>query len=425
MKIKIDFIAPPYSGHLNPLIELALPLLNKNYEIRFITGSRKIDFLQSLGFQAIPILPGQPEVMENIANTAKPVENNPIMLLKQLRENLAIIPAIKEELEALLKQNKTDIVVADFVAVPAGMVCEEMNIPWITTIPTPFAIETQSGTPSYLGGFRYGESLRYQIRDYAGRKLVRAFKRFVQLVCRNEFNRLRYSVYREDGTERAYSPHSILGLGIEAFEFKRDWPLPFRFIGPCCNSPEPYLDLNASFQEYKQSILISLGTHLEWAKNGLLNDVQFLASHFPDVLFVVSYGRPQFRSSEYLYRSSNIVAFEYVPYSPYMDKFDAVIHHGGCGVTYSCIKYLKPCVVIPHDYDQFDFAARIEHNRIGRRATKMNSNETVICLRDILEDNRKNELSELNQYMQQYNPAYELEKEIDRLLKGASSGSAR
>lgn len=417
MKIKIDFIAPPYSGHLNPLIELALPLQNKNFEIRFITGMRKIDFLKSLGFEAIPILPGQPEVMENISNTAKPVKNKFFSLIKQLKENLAIIPAIKQELEILLKENKTDLVVADFVAVPAGIVCEEMSIPWITTIPTPFAIETQFGTPSYLGGFNYGESLKHKIRDYVGRRIVRAFKQSIQVLCRDELKHLNYRIYRKDGTERAYSSHLILGLGLEEFEFKRDWPSSFRFIGPCCCSPEPSLDLKIPFHEKNQSVLVSLGTHLEWAKYKLLNDVKFLAAHFPDVLFIVSYGRPQYRSSECVYRDHNIVAFEYVPYSQYMDKFDAVIHHGGSGITYNCIKFMKPCLVIPHDYDQFDYAARIEYNKIGIRTSKINSNQAVKNLRDILEDNRKKQLSELNNCMRKCDPSYELGKEIYRILK--------
>ena len=55
-KIKVDFVVPPFSGHLNPQIELATPLLNKNFEIRFITGPNKVEFLKKLGFNAIPVL---------------------------------------------------------------------------------------------------------------------------------------------------------------------------------------------------------------------------------------------------------------------------------------------------------------------------------------------------------------------------------
>ncbi len=143
MKIKIDFVAPPFSGHLYPMIELAMPLLEKEkYEIRFITGPKKIPLLEELGFKTEPLLSEQPEVMEKISN----IRRSMFSLLKQLKQNIALFPKLKMEIENLILNNKTDIVVADFVAIHAGVVCDKYNIPWITTIPTPFAIENRTGT---------------------------------------------------------------------------------------------------------------------------------------------------------------------------------------------------------------------------------------------------------------------------------------
>jgi len=416
LKIKIDFVAPPFSGHLNPLIELARPLLHKNFKIRFITGSQKAQMLRDMGFQAIALLSDRPDIMENIANTAKPVGNNPILLSQQLRENLAILPRVKQELELLLTQNHTDIVVADFVAVPMGIVCEEKKIPWITVMPTPFALETKQGTPSYLGGLTYGNSYVTRMRDRIGRKIVRSFKWFVGCWFRQELKVLNFQIYRPDGSERAYSPHAILGLGLASFEFIRDWPKHFKFIGPCCFSPEIVADLEIPFTQYEKAVLVSLGTHLEWAKNNLVREVEFLAACFPKVLFVISFGRSHKICNNMDYQKDNVMAFPYIPYSQYLSRFDAVIHHGGAGITYSCIKYKKPCLVVPHDYDQFDFAARIEYNRIGLKVKRMGSAEAVEKLTDVLADNRLFQLQVLNHDMEEHNPSCELEAEIYRLL---------
>jgi len=48
-----------------------------------------------------------------------------------------------------------------------------------------------------------------------------------------------------------------------------------------------------------------------------------------------------------------------------LPKIDYVIHHGGAGILYSCIKYNKPAVIIPHDYDQFDYGVRADLAKIG------------------------------------------------------------
>jgi hypothetical protein len=58
----------------------------------------------------------------------------------------------------------------------------------------------------------------------------------------------------------------------------------------------------------------------------------------------------------------------FVPYTRDLAAFDAVVHHGGAGITYAAILHGKPSLVVPHDYDQFDFAARIEHHGLGGAA---------------------------------------------------------
>jgi glyoxylase-like metal-dependent hydrolase (beta-lactamase superfamily II) len=42
-----------------------------------------------------------------------------------------------------------------------------------------------------------------------------------------------------------------------------------------------------------------------------------------------------------------------------------VVHHGGAGITYAAIRAGVPAVVLPQDYDQFDYAARIHAGGAG------------------------------------------------------------
>ena len=93
-----------------------------------------------------------------------------------------------------------------------------------------------------------------------------------------------------------------------------------------------------------------------------------------------------------------------------------MIHHGGAGITYNCIKYKKPCLVVPHDYDQFDFAARIEYNGIGFRVSKISTARAVKKLADVLVDNRWPRLQILHDEMEKCDPGYQLKQEIYRLL---------
>ena len=415
MRLKIDFVAPPFSGHLYPLIELAKPLLARDVDVRFVTGPNQVPFLQSLGLNAVPVLSQLPGAMEAIANTAHPVRSNPIALIRQLRHNLAVLPKIQSDLNALLIEHRPHVIVADFVAVPAGLVSDRLGIPWITTIVTPFALESSSGTPSYLGGLMPGDDWFSRARDFAGRSFVRLFKRFVGLLCRREFRAMGFDLYRPDGTERAYSNYSILGLGMRELEFPRAWPACFKFIGPCCASPQADVALNLPFGNYAKRVLVTIGTHLEWAKATLIEQVSRMAAEFQNVLFVVSFGRPLSLGADPTFAHGNVLAYEYIPYSRYLPLFDVIIHHGGAGVTYNCIEHQKPCLVIPHDYDQFDFAARIEYHKLGVRSRKLGSRESIRGLSSVLRWENMEELARLSSQARLCRPALELEQEIARL----------
>jgi len=368
--MRIAFVAPPFAGHLNPLIPLALAARDAGHAVEVVTGARKVAVLAARGLAARALATAGEDRLEAVANTARPVGNMPWKLLAQLRQNLALLPALRAELIASWRGERPDLVVADSVAVVAGLAAEELGIPWVTTIATPFVIENRRGVPPYCGEWRPGGRWA-ALRDACGRLAVRAVKRGIARRVRADLSRLGLpALYRADGSEAVYSPRAILGFGIAELEFPRDWPPAFRMIGPVIASPEdcPPLAFPAG-----RRVLVTLGTHLLWAKDGLVEATRRLAENLPDVELVVSLGQPE-RAGEPCARVANGVSVcPFVPYARDLAAFDAVVHHGGAGVTYAAILHGKPSLVVPHDYDQFDFAARIEHHGLGRRARRLDA----------------------------------------------------
>src|SRR5262249_47230979 len=123
--------------------------------------------------------------LEQIANWPSRVGSNPLLLLRQFRRNLQLLPEIRRDLLDAWRTNPPDLVVADSVA-PVGFVCDELGIPWLTTIVTPFAIECRRGVPSYCGGWSPGAGAWHKLRDAAGRLATHAFKRGVAWWFRRE-----------------------------------------------------------------------------------------------------------------------------------------------------------------------------------------------------------------------------------------------
>ena len=385
MAYKVCLVAPPYSGHLYPLIDLAQYLRQQGLTVHFSTGAGKAGLLRELGFAVSTVLRHDPQALERLVDTGGPVSGSFTRMLGQLRGNLALLPGVRDELREIFAQEQPDVVVADFCAPVAGQVADERGVPWLTTIPTPLALETRRGTPSYLGGWGQPRHLGHRLRDWLGRQVIRGSKRLFELVLARQFRELGLGVYRPDGSEQAYSPYAIAGLGLAELEFARDWPVAFRLVGPLTATPEPAgPPLQFAEGRAAQLVLVTVGTHLPWAKARLLAQLQPLLHAFPDVHFVVSRGEAAGASAQPEATGPNWSVYAYVPYDAYLPRFAAVVHHGGAGVVYSCIRAARPSLVCPLDYDQFDYAQRVHERGAGLRVRSLASPQAVAALRVLL-----------------------------------------
>jgi UDP:flavonoid glycosyltransferase YjiC (YdhE family) len=404
---RIVFVTPPFAGHLNPLLVLAGAAQGAGYDVAVITGERKLAAVRGAGLRAVGLRSIGGDSLERIANSATRVGGDPRLLLGQMRENLAMLPAIRDELREMWRAERPDLVVADSVAPVGGLVCDELGIPWITTIATPFAIENRSGVPAYCGGWRPG----FAARDAVGRWFIHSFKRAVAWYFRREFALLGgVFPYRADGSERIYSARAILGFGIRELEFPRDWPGCFEMLGPVMDCPEEGALLE--FPVGLRRVLVSVGTHLLWAKRTLVEDVVALAREFAGVEFVVSMGG----EGEGVGRvCEGVTVYPFVPYARDLGRFDAVIHHGGAGVTYAAILCGVPAVVVPHDYDQFDYAARVEFYGCGVRARSVRG--AGGALRAVLEKKAWPELERMREAALTYRPGERFLELVRGLVK--------
>lgn len=401
--LKIDFVAPPFGGHLYPLLEIARALRQQGMEhIRVLSTYDAKPAVSLSGFDGLYLLQGEEAAIAAIVNPPYQVRSNPRRLFQQFSANLSLMDDLKAQLRTVWQASPPDLVIADFTLPVAGILAQEMGIGWWTSCPTVCAIETRTGTPSYLGGLTPGQSWLTRARDYLGRNLIRGFKSGIGWWFRDELRSLNIpSVYLNNGAERIYSPTKILGLGLRDFEFARDWPAALEFIGPVTTSP-PFPHRRPMFQPGGRHVLVSLGTHIPWAKDQAARFVQQVAAQMPEVYFHFSYGRA---GEQTQWRLGNVFFYDYLPYDQCLPHCDAAIIHGGTGVLYSCIKAGVPMLVWPHDYDQFDHAVRIVDRGLGLRL-KADLNHTVQSLRQLFTDAQiARQMGHFQAVLRQHDPA--------------------
>jgi UDP:flavonoid glycosyltransferase YjiC (YdhE family) len=416
MSRSIAFVAPPFAGHLNPLVALARGAMAAGHTVEVLTGPGKVDVVREAGVPAAT-LPTLGNTLETIVDTSGRVGSNPLALAQQMRAVFGVLGGIRDDLAARWRAARPDVVVADFIAVPAGLAADVLGIPWITAIRGAFQLEGRRGPPSYLGGLEPWPGPLGAARDRLGWLAVRWGKDALAACFAPDLRRLGLRRRRPDGGEGMYSPYRILAIELKELEFDRDWPPQVRFIGSIADNPERPMALE--LPSGRPRVLVTLGTHLPWAKATLAEDAAALASQLPEVAFLVSMGRAQGADPRPRQAAANVFVYDFVPYTQYLPEMDAVIHHGGAGVTGACIHAGKPALVFPRDYDQFDFAARIAHYGLGLRVDRLDSAATAAALRRVLTEDMP-AVARFQAIARRYDPVAGFLSEVADLLEETS-----
>ena len=415
-KIKIDVVIVPLSGHLYPTMNLLAPLLqNPQYEIRLLTGSQKKAVAEAVGFQVLPILEGHVKEFEKAANNKEQL--GIISAYRQLSASLDLINLVSDQLIQEWTNHRPDIVIVDFITLSGGLVAEQMGIPWISTMATQFAIETTDGPPCFFGGLGSPKNGWQVSVQFLGRKATRLVKRIVSFLLHNRLKRYNFKLYNQLGHETIYSPYSILGIGMKEVELKKGFPKHYKWVGPSGASVEAGEDYPLDLSPFmeRKKVLMTCGTQLAWAKENLIYQATQLAKAHPDCHFFVTrgVGGEAFQCENLM---ENLSVVSYLPYKEYIPQMDYVIHHGGAGIFYQCIIYGKPALILPHDYDQFDYAVRGVEAGVAFTAKRDNSKAIGQAFDSLLAKEDWSELETLRQAAQSYHPTEILESEIQRLL---------
>ena len=416
-KIKIDVVIVPLSGHLYPTMNLLIPLLNNpRFEIRLFTGPQKIAVAEAAGFTVVPILENHIEDFERAANNDQQL--GILSAYHQLSASIDLINLVSDQLLIEWQKNRPDIVIADFITLSGGLVANQLGIPWITTMATQFVLETTDGPPCLIGGMGSPKNAWESAVQFLGRKGTRLVKRIVSFSFRDRLKRYNFRLYNQLDQETIYSPYSILGIGMKEVELKKGFPEHYKWVGPSGASVEAGEDypLDLSAFPNRKKVLVTCGTQLAWAKDNLIYQTKQLAKAHPDFHFFVTrgVGGEPFQCENLM---ENLSLVSYLPYKEYIPQMDYVIHHGGAGIFYQCIIYGKPALILPHDYDQYDYAVRGVEAGVAYTAKRDNSKEIGQAFDRLLAKENWPELETLRQAAQSYHPTETLEREIHRLLE--------
>jgi UDP:flavonoid glycosyltransferase YjiC (YdhE family) len=366
--MKIDFVAPPFAGHLFPQLQLAQYAKSQGIDrLRFFSCPKMKAAVKRAGIEFLPLLADhEAEVLDIVLGHSKQMSNSIRENLKVVNRTLNLMHQFSHELRTYWQADRPDLIVVDYVSPLAGVVADELGIPWWTALESPTVIEAKKGTPPFLGGWEPPKTILGKCRDACGRTFIRLFKKMVFALYRKKIQSLGIkSIYREDGSERIFSNDVILALGIPEFEFENEWSPAMRWIGPCTESP--VFDVpSPHYESGRKHIFVSLGTQIPWAKERAQKVFREVAGLLPEIVFHFTLGNTDMKEPQI---EDNLHFYGYIPYTPDAFRhYDVIVNHGGIGVLYTAMMAGVPQLIWAQDHDQHDNAARIAHHGLGLRS---------------------------------------------------------
>jgi UDP:flavonoid glycosyltransferase YjiC (YdhE family) len=110
---RICLVAPPYSGHLHPVLGLA-DALKSVADVMVVSTPTAEKAVLGSGFRFQAILADKESIVWNIATPGHAVKSDPVKLFRQFRANVSLQSDALGELRAVFRVWKPDLVIADF-----------------------------------------------------------------------------------------------------------------------------------------------------------------------------------------------------------------------------------------------------------------------------------------------------------------------
>ena len=350
----------PARGHLYPMMDVAIELRDRGYDVtvQTLSGEKKSVESEHLRHRAI-----SPKIESLELEDYK--ESNPISQIKSAFSSwLSRAPYELEDLQTSIDKLEPDLLIIDVNTWGAGAFAEAQGKPWVMFMPYCLPVSSED-TPAFGPGFAPPTSLIHRFRD-------RIVDRMVRRAVRNiitELNEIRsqHQVTQLNSYEEIFSkPDLVLYRTAEPFDYpRRKWPESILPIGPGLWAPpgkKPDWIQNLPTPK----ILVSISTEMQNDGAIIETSLRALADEPGTVIVTTSALDPKEFSGLHPHAHIN----RFLPHAQVIPEMDLVITHGGMGTTQRALSSGVPVCVIPWGRDQSETGRRVEVSGAGTMLSK-------------------------------------------------------
>lgn len=332
--MRVLFVVPPLTGHVNPTVAIAGELEKRGHEVAWAAHPGRVRTLLPEGATLL-------DLPENVSDERFAIARERSQRLRGLRalqflwEDF-IVPLADGMVDAVRAHAQSfapDLMVVDQQAIAGALVARQLDIPWATTV------TTSAGVTDEISVLPKVEAWRDQL--------------LTDLQLRHDLP----AWHRPD-----LSPHQVLVLSTGALMGDTSgFGEHFHFVGPAFGGRRPHVPFPWDRLDDRPRVLVSLGTVN--AERGA-RFYQAVLEAFEEPTVQVILGAPEHLVPE---TPEHIIRRDYIPIPELLPTIDLVICHGGHNTVCESLSHGVPLIITPVKDDQPVVARQVVDAGAGLR----------------------------------------------------------
>ncbi|MDR6289784.1 MGT family glycosyltransferase [Inquilinus ginsengisoli] len=372
--MKVLISAPPFVGHLNPVLAIGRILMARGHEVVVTTGSFLRDTVEASGASFVPLLPGadfDSRDMFAVHPGHRAIPPGPRLVEAQVGDFLIEpLPQQVAGLRQILAEFPADIIVSDamFHGTIPLLLGPGPRPAILYSCPHFLFTERDDGAP-------HGPGLPPAETD-AQRDEYRAIRAAVDAACLDPLKARLDRRLAEQGIPAttlpyfdtvASVPDVFLQTTVPGFEYpRRTLPPTVRFIGtlPLSPSRAPDPDWIGDLDGRRRVVLVTQGTLANYDLGQLIGPTLAGLANEPDVLVLATTGGAPLSSIPGPI-PANARTATYLPFDRLLPRVDVIVTNGGYGTVNLALKAGVPLVAAGMTEDKTEINARIAWSGAG------------------------------------------------------------
>ncbi len=356
--MKVLAYTSPARGHLNPMMGPLLELKRRGAEVHVRTLAPSVGAVRAAGLEVEPIDPA----IEALAHDDHEARNQIQSGARSYATFKARAPLEVPDFEAALEAIGPDLALVDCTTYGAKAAAERGGIPWAES--QPFLLqEAAPGVPPAGLGMRPMRSPLGTVRDRTFNFFGGAFDTRFRLPPVNAGRRAAGLGRLGRLAESYFRAPLTLYYTSEPFDYPRPLPPSVRMVGPGVWDPPGAEPVELPGGD-RPLVLVALSS--EFQDDGEIAATALAGLGGAYRLVVTTAGV----DPAMLGNHGDALVERFLPHAEILPHADAVVCHGGMGVTQKALSFGVPVCVVPWGRDQLDVAAHVVEAAAGSRVSR-------------------------------------------------------